>query len=159
MRDRIRCNSRGILPQPLATRAISQWASNLEWRHAVTLHILVGKICISFFLFYWEGMPSLVVLWLCEPIIGPKIDTKILQMAMQKISCAQVLLFHASMGWCVILLSLCYRIGLYSYHMCPNLPALYMSDLQNRFKSHWNWINSIANKHIIALCDFMLEKF
>ena len=31
----------------------------------MTLHILVGKICISFFLFYCEGMLSLVVLWLC----------------------------------------------------------------------------------------------
>ena len=50
---------------PSATRAISQWASILEWRHAVTLHILVGKICISFFLFYCEGMLFLVVLWLC----------------------------------------------------------------------------------------------
>ena len=30
-----------------------------------TLHILVGKICIIFFLFYCEGMLSLVVLWLC----------------------------------------------------------------------------------------------
>ena len=53
-------------PQPPATRAISQWASSLEWRHAVTLYVLVGKICISFFLFYCEGMLSLVVLlWLC----------------------------------------------------------------------------------------------
>ena len=64
-RDRRRCNSQGIPPQPLFTRAISQWARSLEWRHAVTLHILVGKICISFFLFYCEGMLSLVVLWLC----------------------------------------------------------------------------------------------
>ena len=63
--DRRRCNSRGIPPQPPAPRAISQWASSLEWRHAVTLHILVGKICINFFLFYCEGMLSLVVLWLC----------------------------------------------------------------------------------------------
>ena len=31
----------------------------------MTLHNLVGKICISFFLFYCEGMLSLVVLWLC----------------------------------------------------------------------------------------------
>ena len=46
-------------------RAISQWAISLEWRHAVTLYILVGKICISFSLFYCEGMLSLVVLWLC----------------------------------------------------------------------------------------------
>ena len=66
-RDRRRCNSRVIPPQPLASRVITQWASSLEWRHAVTLHILVGKICITFFLFYWEGMLPLVVLWwLCE---------------------------------------------------------------------------------------------
>ena len=38
---------------------------SLEWRQAVMLHILVGEICISFFLFYCEGMLSLVVLWLC----------------------------------------------------------------------------------------------
>ena len=62
-RDRRRCNSRGIPPQCPAIRVISQWERNLEWRHAVTLHILVGKICISFFLFYCEGMLSLVVLW------------------------------------------------------------------------------------------------
>ena len=35
-RDRRRCNSRGIPPQPPATRVISQWASSHEWRHAVT---------------------------------------------------------------------------------------------------------------------------
>ena len=34
----------------------------------VTLHILVGKICISFFLFKCEAMLSLVVLWLCGTI-------------------------------------------------------------------------------------------
>ena len=50
---------------PRHYRAISQWASSFEWRHAVTLHILVGKICIIFLLFYCEGMLSLVVLWLC----------------------------------------------------------------------------------------------
>ena len=61
-RDRRRCNSRRTPPQPPASRVISQWASSLEWRHAVTLHILVGKICISFFLFYCEGVLSLVVL-------------------------------------------------------------------------------------------------
>ena len=72
-----------ILPQLPATRAISQWASNLEWRHAVTLHILVGKICIIFFLFYCEGMISLGVLWLCIPYsviylaIDPGISTYI----------------------------------------------------------------------------------
>ena len=64
-RDRRRYNSLGIPPHPPAAKAISQWARSLEWRHAVTLHILVGKICISFFLFYCEGMLSLVVLWLC----------------------------------------------------------------------------------------------
>ena len=30
------------------------------------VRILVGKICISFFLFYCEGMLSLVVLRLCD---------------------------------------------------------------------------------------------
>ena len=64
-RDRRRCNSRGIPPQPPATRAISQWARSLEWRHAVTLPNLVENICSSFFLFYCEGMLSLVALWLC----------------------------------------------------------------------------------------------
>ena len=67
-RDRRRCNSWGTqntyFSLPLLTRAIDQWARSLEWRHAVTLHILVGKICISFFLFFCEGMLSLVVLWL-----------------------------------------------------------------------------------------------
>ena len=72
MRDRRRCNSRKIPPQPPATRAISQWECSLEWRHAVTLNILVGKICISFFLFYCEGMLSLVVLWLCGWIELPR---------------------------------------------------------------------------------------
>ena len=51
---------------PLSPRHYSsQSTRSLEWRHAVTLHILVRKICISFFLFYCEGMLSLVVLWLC----------------------------------------------------------------------------------------------
>ena len=65
-RDRRRCNSRGIPPQPPATKAISQWARSLEWRHAVTLHILVRKICITFFLFYCEGMLplfSIMTMW------------------------------------------------------------------------------------------------
>ena len=57
-------------------RAISQWASILEWRHAVTLHILVGEICISFFLFYCEGLLSLVVLWLCEPVCNQRSNEK-----------------------------------------------------------------------------------
>ena len=71
-RDRRRCNSREtqntyfFLTPPLLTRATTQWARSLEWRQAVTLQILVGKICINFFLFYCEGMLSLVVLWLCE---------------------------------------------------------------------------------------------
>ena len=74
-RDRRPCNSRGtqdtyfsLSPPPPPTRAIGQWTRSLEWRHAVTLHILVGKICITFFLFYCEDMLSLValwVLWLC----------------------------------------------------------------------------------------------
>ena len=51
-RDRRCCNFRGIPSQPPATREISQWARSLEWRHAGMLNILVGKICISFFLFY-----------------------------------------------------------------------------------------------------------
>ena len=67
-RDRRRCNSKGNSTSALVTKVISQWESSLEWRHAVTLHILVGKICISFFLFYCEGMLSLVVLWLCGVI-------------------------------------------------------------------------------------------
>ena len=53
---------------PRHYRPISQWASSLEWCHAVTKHIMVGKICISFFLFYCEGMLSLEVLWLCGKI-------------------------------------------------------------------------------------------
>ena len=68
-RDRRRCNSRRIPPQPPASMVISQWARSLEWRHVVTLHNLVGKICITFFLFYCEGMLSLVVLWLCDSTV------------------------------------------------------------------------------------------
>ena len=60
-----------IPPQPPAFTVISQWARRLEWRHDVTLHILVGKICISFFLFYCEDMLSVVVLWLCENTSPP----------------------------------------------------------------------------------------
>ena len=33
---------------------------------AVSSDDALGKICISYFLFYCEGMLSLVVLWLCE---------------------------------------------------------------------------------------------
>ena len=65
-RYRRRCNSRGIPNQPPATRAISQWARILEWRHAVSVaHSGRNFFFISFFLFYCEGMLSLVVLWLC----------------------------------------------------------------------------------------------
>ena len=69
---------------PLYYKAISQWLSSLEWRHTVTLHSLVGKICISFFLFYCEGMRSLVVLRLCGLNAGfdfgwPNEAVKILQ--------------------------------------------------------------------------------
>ena len=76
-RDKRRCSSRGIPPQPPppATRAISQCECSLEWRHAVMLHILLGKICISFFLFYCEGMLSLVVLGLCGQISSFRLPT------------------------------------------------------------------------------------
>ena len=67
--DRRRCNSRWIPPQPPPLGALTKGGAVSSdvtlWRHAVTLHILVGKICISFFLFYCEGRLSLVVLWLC----------------------------------------------------------------------------------------------
>ena len=59
----------GEIPlSPRHYRAISQWESSLNWRHAVTLYILVGKICISFFLFYCEGMLSLhsIIMTLCH---------------------------------------------------------------------------------------------
>ena len=76
MRNKSHCNSRvtqntyfSLSTSPPPTRAISQWARSLEWRHAVTLHILVGKNCISYFLFYCEGMLFLVVLWHCVPDI------------------------------------------------------------------------------------------
>ena len=72
-RDKRRCNSRRTQniyfslsppPQKKKTRTISQWARSLEWHHVLTLHIMVEKICITFFLFYCEGMLSLAVLWL-----------------------------------------------------------------------------------------------
>ena len=74
-RDMRRCNSRGIPPQPPATRVISQWARSPAWHHAVTLHTAVGKICIIFFLFYCEGMLPLVLLWfmtLCHEVVCPQ---------------------------------------------------------------------------------------
>ena len=65
-RDRRRCNSRGIPPQPPATKSISQSARRPVWRHVVTLHILVGEICITFFPFSCEACFLYLVLWLCE---------------------------------------------------------------------------------------------
>ena len=50
---------------PPQTNAISQWTRSLEWRHAVTLHILVGKICITWFPFSCEACSLYLVLWLC----------------------------------------------------------------------------------------------
>ena len=58
-------NTYFTLSAPLPTRAISQWARSLEWRHAVTLHILVGKICITFFSFSSEASSLYLVFWLC----------------------------------------------------------------------------------------------
>ena len=52
-------------PPPPPTGAINQWALSLEWRHTVTLHILVGKICITFFPFSCEACSLYLVLWLC----------------------------------------------------------------------------------------------
>ena len=66
-RDRRRCNSRGIPLQPPTTMVISQWARSLEWRQAVMLHILVEKICITFFPFSCEACSLFLVLWLCDP--------------------------------------------------------------------------------------------
>ena len=54
-------------PPPPSTRAITQWARSLEWRHVVTLRILVGKICITFFPFSCEACSLYLVLWLCNP--------------------------------------------------------------------------------------------
>ena len=71
-RDRRPYNFRGTQntyfsppPPPIPTRAINQWARCLEYRHAVTLHILVGKICITFFPFSYEACSFYLVLWLC----------------------------------------------------------------------------------------------
>ena len=52
-------------PPPPPTRAISQWARSLEWRHAVTLHTAVGKNCFTFFPFSCEACSLYLVLWLC----------------------------------------------------------------------------------------------
>ena len=54
-RDRRRCNSRGIPPQPPTTRVINQWPRSPVWRHAVKLHTAVGKNCITFFTFFCEA--------------------------------------------------------------------------------------------------------
>ena len=64
-RDRRRCNSRGTPSRPPPTSTISQWACSLEWRQAVTLQILVGKTCITFFPFSCEACSLCLVLWLC----------------------------------------------------------------------------------------------
>ena len=59
MRDKRRCNS--VSPSAPPPPPPPEWkkARSLEWRHAVTLHILVGRICLTFFLFYCEGLLSL----------------------------------------------------------------------------------------------------
>ena len=49
-------------PPPPQTRAISQWAGSLEWRHALTLHTAVGKNCITFFPFSCEACALYLVL-------------------------------------------------------------------------------------------------
>ena len=70
-RDRRRCNSRWIPPQPPATRAISQWVRSLEWRHAVTLQNLVGKILHQFLpILLWRHAlsSSIMTLWWCPRI-------------------------------------------------------------------------------------------
>ena len=74
-RDRRRCNSLEMPSLPPPNRAISQWTCSLEWRHAMTLQILVGNICITFFPFSCEACSLYLVLWLCEwqwvfPLLG-----------------------------------------------------------------------------------------
>ena len=59
-------NTHFSLSPPSPTRAISQWARSLEWRHAVTMHTAVGKICITFFPFPCEACSLYLVLWFCE---------------------------------------------------------------------------------------------
>ena len=52
-----------LLPQPLPlTRAISQWARSLEWRHDVMLHILVGKFFHHFLPVLLRGMLPLFII-------------------------------------------------------------------------------------------------
>ena len=68
-RDRRRCNPRGIPPQPPATServGKPSWARSLEWRHVVVAHSGRENLHNRKFLFYCEGMLSLVVLWLCD---------------------------------------------------------------------------------------------
>ena len=49
-------------------RAISQWESSLEWRHAATLHITVEKICISFLpILLWKHALSSSIMTLWSP--------------------------------------------------------------------------------------------
>ena len=61
--DRRRCNSRGTqntyfsLSSPTSPPP-PQLARSLEWRHALTLHILVGKICITFF--HYESVVCII---------------------------------------------------------------------------------------------------
>ena len=66
-----------IPPQPPATivpLATEQAVSS----DVAPMLILVGKICIIFFLFHCEGMLSLVVLWLCVYLIRPSRSVKTL---------------------------------------------------------------------------------
>ena len=68
MRDKRHCNSR-------VTQNTYFSLSTPPPPAPTTLHILVGKICISYFLFYCEGMLFLVVLWLCVPDIALNSET------------------------------------------------------------------------------------
>ena len=76
-RDRKRCNYRGTqntyfslsAPPPPQTRPISQWTRSLNWRHAVKLHILIEKMCITFFPYSCEVCSLYQVLWLCAVVI------------------------------------------------------------------------------------------
>ena len=71
-RDRRRCNYQRTQneyfslthPPPPTTRAICQWARSLDWRHTMMLHILVRKICFSFFPFSCEACSLYLVIWL-----------------------------------------------------------------------------------------------
>ena len=62
---RIHASPSGLSPPP-PTRAISQWARSLEWRHVVTLHTAIGKKCVTFFPFSYEACSLYLVLWLCD---------------------------------------------------------------------------------------------